>query len=65
LIQPKQSIFLLFAIVPIFIALIFKLSWGFFDSNCPTYSLNLIEQIASGIYPASFPGVFSPESEML
>lgn len=52
----KKGIFLLCIIAPIFLALVFKLSWGFFDGNCPTYSLNLIEQIASGIYPASFPG---------
>lgn len=52
----KKGIFLLCIIALIFLALLFKLSWGFFDGNCPTYSLNLIEQIASGIYPASFPG---------
>ena len=52
----KKGIFLLCIIALIFLALLFKLSWGFFDGNCPTYSLNLIEQIASGIYPAYFPG---------
>jgi hypothetical protein len=35
--------------------LLSKIAWGIWDVGCPTYTLNMINQIRSGKFPASFP----------
>lgn len=37
--------------------LLSKISWQIWDTGCPTYTLNMINQIRNGKFPASFPGV--------
>jgi hypothetical protein len=37
--------------------LLSKIAWQIWDTGCPTYTLNMINQIRSGRFPASFPGV--------
>jgi hypothetical protein len=33
-----------------------RIIWHIFDTSCPTYTLNMINQVINGKYPASFPG---------
>ena len=36
--------------------LLMKISWHIWDTGCPTFTLNMINQIRNGKFPASFPG---------
>lgn len=51
--RDKLGFFLVVATFIILLAM--KIAWGVFDNGCPTFTLNMINQIKSGKFPASFP----------